>query len=78
MTDEIDQVQKLILWARRNRVVLAHLRVGNVELSIASMVDAIPLPSEAEARAGLIAQYAGTALDALKEEDDGATEEEDD
>lgn len=66
---DIDDAKDLVLWARKQGIVLGRLRVGAVELEITAMVPAsAPLPSEAEAKSGLYAQFGGELLDAVEQE----------
>ena len=70
--------QELVLWARKNRVSLAGVKVGAVELAITSMMDAVPLPTEAEAKVGLYQRFGGDALaaeEAAQKTDDVYDEE---
>jgi len=66
---DIDDAKDLVLWARKQGVVLARLRVGAVELEITAMIPAsAPLPSEAEAKQGLYQQFGGELLAAVEQE----------
>lgn len=69
MKADVDLVKELVMWARAAHVVLARVKVGEVELDIVAMAPpAAPLPSEAEAKQGLYAQFGGELLAAVENE----------
>lgn len=65
----IESAKELILWARRNNVVLARVKVDDVELDILAMsAPSAQLPTEAEAKQGLYAQFGGELIAAVEQE----------
>jgi len=72
---DIDDVKELILWSRDRGVVLHRVRVGAVELDIASMQQGRPTPTEDEARKGLYATMGGEVVQKILDEDEAYTED---
>jgi hypothetical protein len=69
MPSDIEAIKELVLWARKSGVTLARAKVADIELDILSMTaPAAPLPSEAEAKQGLYAQFGGDLLAAVEAE----------
>jgi hypothetical protein len=69
MPSDIEAIKELVLWARKSGVTLARAKVADIELDILSMAaPTAPLPSEAEAKQGLYAQFGGDLLAAVEAE----------
>ena len=76
-TTDAEQAKDLLLWARRQRIVVNEVHVGTVHLVVADLALATtvtPPKSEEAASRSLYARYGGDMLaEVTKEDDDHAT-----
>lgn len=81
VTGDDARVRDMLLWARRERIVVNRIVVGDVQLDcndLALVAQYQPPRSDEEAAANLYARYGGDALDeAAKESEEMTTLEED-
>jgi hypothetical protein len=68
---DLEDVKELVLWARKNGIVLARAKSGAVELDILAMGAPSTLPSEAEAKQTLYEQFGGELLAAAEQDAKG-------
>lgn len=83
-------VQELLLWLRKERIVCTELTVGDITIAVNDMVLAAqligPAPTSKETadaatdeagRRNLYAQYGGTAIDEVAKEEEATYEDDD-
>jgi hypothetical protein len=81
MNDQVKAAQDMIIWARKHQVVLARVKVGDVEVDVLSMVVAAAPPSkldEAKAKQNLYQQYGGEVIAELERAENESVVEDDD
>lgn len=81
-TDPAESAKALLLWARKERIAVSSIRVGDVELQLmdTALASTTPAPkSESELRQSLYERYGGEVLSAAtKDDEDHASYEDDD
>lgn len=79
---DADQVKALLLWARRERIVVSQMTVGDVTVVVSDLALAtavVPPKSDEQQRQNLYERFGGELLaQATKEDDDTTTTYDDD